>query len=25
MHFYQGFLLVLSERLARTNVLLAHT
>lgn len=24
MHFYQGFLLVLSERLARTNVLLAH-
>jgi len=25
MHFYQGFLLVLSERLARANVLLAHT
>lgn len=25
MHFYQGFLLVLSARLARTNVLLAHT
>lgn len=25
MHFYQGFLMVLSERLARTNVLLAHT
>jgi serine/threonine protein kinase len=25
MHFYQGFLLVLSGRLARTNVLLAHT
>ncbi|MEW6512912.1 MAG: serine/threonine-protein kinase [Pseudomonadota bacterium] len=25
MHFYQGFLLVLSKRLARTNVLLAHT
>lgn len=24
MHFYQGFLLVLSKRLARTNVLLAH-
>jgi CRP-like cAMP-binding protein len=24
MHFYQGFLLVLSERLARTNFLLAH-
>ncbi len=24
MHFYQGFLLVLSARLARTNVLLAH-
>ena len=25
MHFYQGFLLVLSARLARTNVLFAHT
>lgn len=25
MNFYQGFLLVLSERLARTNVLFAHT
>jgi eukaryotic-like serine/threonine-protein kinase len=25
MHFYQGFLLVLSGRLARTNVLFAHT
>jgi len=25
MHFYEGFLLVLSERLARTNVLLAQT
>lgn len=25
MHFYQGFLPVLSERLARTNVLLAHS
>ncbi len=24
MHFYQGFLLVLSARLSRTNVLLAH-
>lgn len=25
MHFYQGFLMVLSERLARTNTLLAQT
>ncbi|MBS3936134.1 MAG: protein kinase [Sulfuritalea sp.] len=25
MHFYQGFLRVLAERLARTNVLLSHT
>lgn len=25
MHFYQGFLLVLATRLARSNVLLAHT
>jgi hypothetical protein len=25
MHFYQGFLSLLAERLARTNVLLAHT
>jgi serine/threonine protein kinase len=25
MHFYQGFLTLLAERLARTNVLLAHT